>query len=34
MHTDEAGNNAVSERAIGGAFRVINALGAGFIEKV
>jgi len=34
MHTDEAETNLVSERVIGGAFRVINALGAGFLEKV
>jgi len=34
MHTDEDEINLVSERVIGGAFRVINALGAGFLEKV
>ena len=34
MHTDEPGTNKVSERVIGGTFRVINALGAGFVEKV
>jgi GxxExxY protein len=34
MHTDETGTNEVSERVIGGAFRVINALGVGFLEKI
>lgn len=34
MHTDEVGINGVSERIIGCAFRVLNALGSGFLEKV
>jgi GxxExxY protein len=34
MHTDETGANRLSERIIGCAFRVINTLGAGFLEKV
>ena len=34
MHTDDAETNLASERVIGGAFRVINALGVGFVEKV
>jgi GxxExxY protein len=34
MHTDEGGINGLSERIIGCAFRVLNALGAGFLEKV
>ena len=34
MHTDEAGTNEVSERVIGRALRMVNALGAGFLEKV
>jgi GxxExxY protein len=32
MHADEI--NALSERIIGCAFRVLNTLGAGFLEKV
>jgi GxxExxY protein len=34
MHADEAGVNRLSERIIGCAFRVMNTLGAGFLEKV
>jgi GxxExxY protein len=34
MHADETGVNRLSERIIGCAFRVINTLGAGFLEKV
>ena len=34
MHADEAGTNGLSERIIGCAFRVLNTLGAGFLEKV
>lgn len=34
MHTDEAGVNRLSESVIGCAFRVINTLGVGFLEKV
>jgi GxxExxY protein len=34
MHADEAGVNRLSERIIGCAFRVLNTLGAGFLEKV
>jgi GxxExxY protein len=34
MNTDDFGVNRVSERIIGCAFLVSNALGAGFLEKV
>ena len=34
MHADEIRSNALSERIIGCAFRVLNTLGAGFLEKV
>jgi GxxExxY protein len=34
MHADEAGVNRLSECVIGCAFRVINTLGSGFLEKV
>jgi GxxExxY protein len=34
MHADEIGVNRLSERVIGCAFRVLNTLGAGFLEKV
>jgi GxxExxY protein len=34
MHADETGANRLSERIIGCAFRVINTLGTGFLEKV
>ncbi len=34
MHADEAATNGLSERIIGCAFRVLNTLGAGFLEKV
>ena len=34
MHTDDPGANRLSERVIGCAFRVLNALGPGFLEKV
>jgi GxxExxY protein len=34
MHTDEGGVNRLSECVIGCAFRVINTLGSGFLEKV
>jgi GxxExxY protein len=34
MHADEIRTNALSERIIGCAFRVMNTLGAGFLEKV
>jgi GxxExxY protein len=34
MHADEIQINALSERIIGCAFRVLNTLGAGFLEKV
>ena len=34
MNTDEHGLNHLSERIIGCAFSVSNALGAGFLEKV
>ena len=34
MHADETRTNQLSERIIGCAFRVLNALGAGFLEKV
>jgi len=34
MHADETRTNALSERIIGCAFRVLNTLGAGFLEKV
>ena len=34
MHTDETEINLVSEQVIGGAFRVINTLGTGFLEKL
>jgi GxxExxY protein len=34
MNADDFGVNQVSERIIGCAFRVSNALGAGFVEKV
>ena len=34
MHADDARMSRLSERVIGGAFRVTNALGTGFLEKV
>ena len=34
MHADKDRTNQLSERIIGCAFRVLNALGAGFLEKV
>jgi GxxExxY protein len=34
MHADEARVNQLSECIIGCAFRVINTLGAGFLEKI
>lgn len=34
MHADEIRTNALSERIIGCAFRVLNMLGSGFLEKV
>ena len=34
MNTDEHGLNHISEKIIGCAFSVSNALGAGFLEKV
>jgi GxxExxY protein len=34
MHADETGVNRLSECIIGCAFRVINTLGTGFLEKV
>jgi GxxExxY protein len=34
MNTDEEGMKDVTERVIGCAFRVANALGSGFLEKV
>ena len=34
MDADEIRTNALSERIIGGAFRVLNTLGPGFLEKV
>jgi GxxExxY protein len=34
MHADDTGVNRLSERIIGCAFRIINTLGAGFLEKV
>src|ERR1700722_291561 len=34
MHADEGGANRLSELVIGCAFRVINTLGSGFLEKV
>jgi len=34
MHADETGTNVLTERIIGCAFRVLNTLGAGFLEKV
>ncbi|MGA3399328.1 MAG: GxxExxY protein [Acetobacteraceae bacterium] len=34
MHADETATNRLSERIIGCAFRVLNTLGAGFLEKV
>jgi GxxExxY protein len=34
MHADEIRTNALSECIIGCAFRVLNTLGAGFLEKV
>jgi GxxExxY protein len=34
MHADEGGVNRLSECVIGCAFRVINTLGSGFLEKV
>ena len=34
MHADELRANELSERIIGCAFRVLNALGAGLLEKV
>jgi hypothetical protein len=33
MHTDETRINQLSERIIGCAFRVMNTLGAGFLEQ-
>ena len=34
MHADEGNLNDISQRVIGGAFTVLNVLGAGFLEKV
>jgi GxxExxY protein len=34
MHYDEIVTNQISEQVIGAAFRVINTLGVGFLEKV
>jgi hypothetical protein len=34
MHTDEPSANQLTERIIGCPFRVLNGLGAGFLEKV
>ena len=34
MHADENGLNDLSRQVIGCAFTVLNALGAGFLEKV
>ena len=34
MHADKTETNQLSERIIGCAFRVLNTLGAGFLEKV
>jgi GxxExxY protein len=34
MNADEIRNNEVSERIIGCAFRVLNTLGTGFLERV
>ena len=34
MHADENGLNELSHRVIGCGFTVLNALGAGFLEKV
>jgi hypothetical protein len=34
MHADESHLNNLSQLVIGGAFTVLNALGAGFLEKV
>lgn len=34
MHADKIPTNDLSERIIGCAFRVLNTLGAGFLEKV
>ena len=34
MHADKTAINELSERIIGCAFRVLNTLGAGFLEKV
>lgn len=34
MHADEIRTHALSERIIGCAFRVLNTLGAGFLEKI
>jgi GxxExxY protein len=34
MHADESDLNDISQRVIGGAFTVLNVLGAGFLEKV
>jgi GxxExxY protein len=34
MNADDTGVNRLSERIIGCAFRVLNTLGAGFLEKV
>ena len=34
MHADDPGVNRLSERVIGCTFRVLNTLGAGFLEKV
>jgi GxxExxY protein len=34
MHTDEDGVSRITERVIGGAFKVLNTLGVGFLEKI
>jgi GxxExxY protein len=34
MHADEIRTDEMSERIIGCAFRVLNTLGTGFLEKV
>jgi GxxExxY protein len=34
MHADEGNLNDISQRVIGGAFTVLNVLGARFLEKV
>jgi GxxExxY protein len=34
MHADKVRTNQLSERIIGCAFRVLNTLGTGFLEKV